>query len=108
MQNSLQLVCINNVKKYYALYNSIYFTATASYRLLPDIQITEPITGKLAEKFQDCFSPGVIELMKNSRGELEAKVKNARYDSCSRNVFRHDDLKKCVQLGRVPDHFICK
>ncbi|XP_058805680.1 DNA-directed RNA polymerases I and III subunit RPAC1 [Phymastichus coffea] len=80
--------------------------ATASYRLLPDIQIMEPITGKAAEKFRDCFSPGVIELVKNGKGEVEAKVKNARYDSCSRNVFHHDELKKCVKLGRIPDHFI--
>jgi hypothetical protein len=61
----------------------------------------------MAERFKNCFSPGVIELVEISKGVVEARVKNARYDSCSRNVFRHDDLKDCVQLGRVPDHFIC-
>ncbi|KAJ8673755.1 hypothetical protein QAD02_005017 [Eretmocerus hayati] len=80
--------------------------ATATYRLLPDIQIVKPVRGELAERFKTCFSPGVIEIVETSKGVQEAKVKNARYDSCSRNVFRHDDLKDCVQLGRVPDHFI--
>lgn len=62
----------------------------------------------MAERFKNCFSPGVIELVYDSKGIAEAKVKDARNDSCSRNVFRHDDLKNCVQLERVPDHFICK
>ncbi|XP_011498616.1 PREDICTED: DNA-directed RNA polymerases I and III subunit RPAC1 [Ceratosolen solmsi marchali] len=80
--------------------------ATATYRLLPNIQIVKPIRGEMAERFKNCFSPGVIELVEISKGTVEAKVKDARYDSCSRNVFRHDDLKDCVQLGRIPDHFI--
>ncbi len=33
-------------------------------------------------------------------------VKDARNDACSRNVFRHDDLKNLVELGKVRDHFI--
>lgn len=66
------------------------------------------IKGDNAELLKTCFSPGVIELVENKKGEVEARVKNARYDSCSRNVFRHDSLKDCVQLSRVPDHFICK
>ncbi|OXU22981.1 DNA-directed RNA polymerases I and III subunit RPAC1 [Nasonia vitripennis] len=79
--------------------------ATATYRLLPEIQIIKPVRGEAAERFKSCFSPGVIEIVETTKGK-EARVKNARYDSCSRNVFRHDDLKDCVQLGRVPDHFI--
>ena len=33
-------------------------------------------------------------------------MKNARYDLCSRNVFRHEDLKDATKLTRVRDHFI--
>jgi len=40
-------------------------------------------------------------------GKKVAQVQDARYDSCSRNVLRYDDLAECVQLGRVKDHFIC-
>ena len=29
-----------------------------------------------------------------------------RYDGCSRNVFRHEDLKDCVELSKIRDHFI--
>ena len=36
----------------------------------------------------------------------EAFVKDARNDACSRNVFRHEDLKDSVELTKVRDHFI--
>lgn len=45
-------------------------SATASYRLLPEITLLKPITGKLAFKLKDCFSPGVIEI-DNVNGELK-------------------------------------
>ncbi|KAF7989994.1 hypothetical protein HCN44_008668 [Aphidius gifuensis] len=79
--------------------------ATATYRLLPDIQLKKKITGELAEKLQSYFSPGVIELVKTKDG-VEAKVKDARYDSCSRNVYGNDELKNSVDLGRISNHFI--
>lgn len=90
------------------LNNLLTFSATASYRLLPEIKITTPVRGEQAHRLKSCFSPGVIELVNHSKNGVEARVKNARYDSCSRNVFRYDDLKDAVQLSRVPDHFICK
>lgn len=36
--------------------------ATASYRLLPEITILQPVEGEAAERLKRCFSPGVIEL----------------------------------------------
>ena len=36
--------------------------ATASYRLLPDITLLEPVEGEAAEELRQCFSPGVIEV----------------------------------------------
>ena len=41
-------------------------------------------------------------------GDVVARVANARADSCSREVFRHEELKDCVKLSRVRDHFICE
>ena len=41
-------------------------------------------------------------------GEDEAYVADARLDTCSREVFRHDSLKNKVRLSRVRNHFICK
>ena len=37
-------------------------TATASYRLLPEITITKPCEDELADKLADCFSEGVIKV----------------------------------------------
>ena len=37
-------------------------TATASYRLLPEITILKPCTDELAEKLVKCFSKGVIKI----------------------------------------------
>ena len=36
----------------------------------------------------------------------EARVVNARLDSCSRNVFRYPELAKRVDCSKVSDHFI--
>ncbi|XP_011860006.1 PREDICTED: DNA-directed RNA polymerases I and III subunit RPAC1 [Vollenhovia emeryi] len=84
--------------------------ATASYRLLPAIQLTKPVRGEDADLLQSCFSPGVIEVVEQETNSgqkyREARVKNARYDSCTRNFYRHDQLKNCVELSRIKNHFI--
>jgi DNA-directed RNA polymerase I and III subunit RPAC1 len=78
--------------------------ATASYRLLPTIDIVgdEPIVGEQAKRFQKCFPPGVIGI--DSKGA--AFVKDARQDTVSREVLRYDEFKGRVKLGRRRDHFI--
>ncbi|XP_033226860.1 DNA-directed RNA polymerases I and III subunit RPAC1 [Belonocnema kinseyi] len=80
--------------------------STAFYRLMPRITLLKPVKDELAERLKSCFSPEVIEIVPSKSGGTEAKVKNPRYDSCSRNVERHEDLKDCVLLEREPDHFI--
>jgi DNA-directed RNA polymerase I and III subunit RPAC1 len=37
-----------------------------------------------------------------------ARVANARLDTFSREIFRHEKLKKAVRLARVRDHYICE
>ena len=39
-----------------------FFTATASYRLLPEITIVKPCEEELADKLVGCFSEGVIRV----------------------------------------------
>lgn len=102
--------------------------ATASYRLLPTITITEPILGDDALKFQKCFPQGVIGIepftkedekniknklgkdydgrYDNKIGEKKAVVEDAMKDTVSRECLRHDEFNKKVKLGRVRDHFI--
>ncbi len=77
--------------------------ATAFYRLLPEITLNRTVKGEEAVKLQKCFSPGVIEL---EGSKQKAVVRDARYDACSRNIFRHEDLKDAVTLSKVRDHFI--
>lgn len=64
--------------------------------------------GEAAVRLQKCFSPGVISLEETDDGRKVARVKNARYDMSSRNVYRYEDLKDSVVLGKIEDHFICK
>ena len=94
--------------------------ATATYRLLPSITITQPILGPDAQKFQQCFPPGVIALERvtpsdaisdnpayhNREGDEKAVVKDPMRDTVSRECLRHDEFKGKVKLGRVQDHFI--
>ena len=81
--------------------------ATASYRLLPTIDLKEPIRGAAAKRFQKCFPPGVIGVeKKDGNEEEEVVVKDTFRDTVTREVLRHDEFKDKVKLGRVRDHFI--
>ncbi|XP_061600958.1 DNA-directed RNA polymerases I and III subunit RPAC1 [Cololabis saira] len=95
--------CVKGVGKDHAKFSPV---ATASYRLLPEITILEPVEGEKAERLKRCFSRGVIDLEENVNGKKVAKVVNSRLDTCSREFIRHSDLKDLVKLGRVRDHFI--
>ncbi|XP_067941700.1 DNA-directed RNA polymerases I and III subunit RPAC1-like [Watersipora subatra] len=99
----LRLECVKGIGRDHIKFSPV---ATASYRLLPEITLTEPIVGESAHDLQGCFSEGVIAIKKNEQGEDEAYVANARLDTCSREVFRHEKLKNKVKLSRVRDHFI--
>lgn len=104
----IRMVAIKGVGKDHAKFSPV---ATAYYRLLPEITLKERVRGEAAERLQRCFSPGVIDLVEakseNGSGiEKEAVVKNARYDGCSRNVYRYDDLKDVVSMNKISDHFI--
>ncbi|XP_063235461.1 DNA-directed RNA polymerases I and III subunit RPAC1 isoform X1 [Bacillus rossius redtenbacheri] len=98
----LKLHAVKGVGKDHAKFSPV---CTAYYRLLPEITLTREVSGEQAERLQTCFSPGVIGLEERN-GRKVAKVINARYDTCSRNVFRYDDLKDSAKLTRVKDHFI--
>lgn len=82
--------------------------ATASYRLLPHIDITKRIPPELCSKFAACFAPGVIEEFEDEDGTQNVRVANARKDTVSREVLRHAEFADSVKLGRIRDHFICE
>ncbi|KAM3852656.1 DNA-directed RNA polymerases I and III subunit RPAC1 isoform 2-T2 [Vipera latastei] len=94
--------CVKGIGKDHAKFSPV---ATASYRLLPEITLLQPVEGEAAERLKKCFSSGVIEI-EEIRGKKVARVANARLDTFSREIFRHDDLKNLVRLARVRDHYI--
>lgn len=77
--------------------------ATASYRLMPEINITGDIEGADAVKFQKCFPEGVVEI---DQATGKPVVVDPRKDTVSREVLRHPEFEGKVKLGRKRDHFI--
>lgn len=102
---SLQMHAILGIGQDHAKFSPV---APASYRILPTITILEPIEGPDAEKFKKCFPSGVIKVVKDpsAQGGKRAEVRNARYDTVSRECLRHDEFKDKVRLGRRRDHFL--
>jgi len=94
--------CVKGIAKDHVKFQAV---ATASYRLLPEIILKKPVTGEMAHRLKSCFPKGVIKV-DSVGGEDVARVANCRRDTCSREVLRHSDLKECVELTRVKDHFI--
>ncbi|KAF7277870.1 RNA polymerase I and III subunit C [Rhynchophorus ferrugineus] len=98
----LKLFAVKSNGKDHAKFSPV---ATAFYRLLPEIKIVKPVEGEAAYRLQQCFSPGVIGVRSEGDKKL-AVVKDARYDTSSRNIFRYDDLKDAVVMSKIQDHFI--
>lgn len=96
---SLRAHCILGEGSDHAKFSPV---STASYRLMPVIDIKEPIKADDAKKFQKCFPLGVIGINDND----EAYVLDSRKDTVSREVLRHKEFDGKVKLGRRRDHFI--
>lgn len=95
----LKLFAVKGIGKDHAKFSPV---ATAFYRLLPEITLDKKFHGKDAFLLQQCFSPGVIGIDDNDC----AFVKDSRYDTCSRNVYRYPHLAEGVTMSRIRDHFI--
>ena len=101
---SLRCHCVKGIGMDHAKFSPV---ATASYRLLPHIDIKRKITGADAKKFQKCFPKGVIKLEEDATSkDVMAVVADPMKDTVSRECLRHDEFKDKVKLGRVRDHFI--
>lgn len=96
---SLRVHCILGVGADHAKFSPV---STASYRLLPHINLMKDFTGESAKRLQGCFPEGVIGIDADGK----AFVKDARKDTVSREVLRYDEFKNDVKLGRIRDHFI--
>jgi len=81
--------------------------ATASYRLMPNIELMRPVYDEKAKELM-IYEPGVFCLEKCQDGihRVEAKVKNCYACTMSRNYMRDEELKDSVRITRIPNHYI--
>lgn len=96
--------CRKGIGKDHAKWSPV---CTATYRLMPDIQLKRPIVGDDAEKLAAMFSPGTIKVIPaTKKAPKQAVVADPRKDSVTRECLRHAEFAESVQLGRIKDHFI--
>jgi DNA-directed RNA polymerase I and III subunit RPAC1 len=100
---SIEMRCVKGIGKEHAKWSPV---GTASYRLLPEVVLTEPVKGELAHKLKACFASGVIEVERGPDGVEFAVVANSRASTSSREVHRHPELADSVVLRKKRDHFI--
>lgn len=86
--------------------------ATASYRLMPQIQLLQPVYDELAEEL-DIYEPGVFRIVPCTEPQelqaghkKKAVVDNPYACTMSRNFMRNEVLKESVNITRIPNHFI--
>jgi DNA-directed RNA polymerase I and III subunit RPAC1 len=99
---NLKAICVKGIGQDHAKFSPV---CTASYRLLPEIVLTEPVLGDRAERLATCFSPGVI-VVDEMDGVKQAKVANPRLDTCSREVLRHE-VAYSSHMTSASDYSVC-
>lgn len=96
-----------SIGKDHAKYSPV---ATASYRLMPHVQLLEPVYDELAKELAYLYEPGVFDVVPvdddDEEHECQAIVVNPYASTMSRNYMRNPILKKAVQVSRIPNHFI--
>jgi DNA-directed RNA polymerase I and III subunit RPAC1 len=85
--------------------------ATASYRLMPRIELLEDVYDELAEELAYVYEPGVFEVVPTDKSDppgTKKKVRLCNPYACtmSRNYMRDPRLEKAIRMSRIPDHFI--
>jgi DNA-directed RNA polymerases I and III subunit RPAC1 len=105
----LEAHCRRGIGKDHAKFSPV---ATASYRLMPKIEILHGIYDELAQELVHVYEPGVFDLVPTNRKtdppgtRVKAKVVNPYASTMSRNFQRHPELARCIKMGRIPHHFI--
>jgi DNA-directed RNA polymerases I and III subunit RPAC1 len=86
--------------------------ATASYRLMPQITIVQPIYDQDAEELVHVYEPGVFDLVPTEleidppHTKVKARLINPYACTMSRNYMRHPILEQSIRMTRLSDHFI--
>ena len=99
----LEAWCEKGLGKTHAKWSPV---CTASYRLLPEVRLLEPITGDDAKALKDMCPMGVFDIEDMGNGQTAAKAARPRNCSMCRECVRYPGWEKRVELARVKDHFI--
>ena len=100
----LEAHCRKGIGKDHTKYSP---SATASYRLLPQIDFKEPLRGDLAEELKGMCPMNVFDIEDlGSKGGKTAVVARPRDCTMCRECIRQEEWTDRVQLKRVADHFI--
>lgn len=86
--------------------------ATASYRLMPKVELLQPVYDDDADELVHVYEPGVFELVSTDPAsdppgtQRKAQVCNPYATTMSRNYMRHPQLADKIRMTRISDHFI--
>jgi len=94
--------CCKGIGRDHAKFSPV---ATASYRLLPEIKLTENIKGSKAKELVEKCPMKVFDI-EDIGGERIARVANPRNCTMCRECIREPGWDKLVKLRRKKDHFI--
>lgn len=102
----LKLLAMKGIGKDHAKFSPV---ATAFYKLQNEITLKRDFYDDEAERLAECFSPGVIGIVVDTQSRRKkAVVVDARRDTCSRQIYMHEELARDVELKKQRDHFICE
>ncbi|TDH72057.1 uncharacterized protein CCR75_009227 [Bremia lactucae] len=99
---ALEAHCRKGVGKDHAKFSPV---STASYRLMPQVELTEKINGADALRLVEDCQVGVFDI-EDLGGISTAVVKDQRACTMCRNCIREPGREKKILLGRQSDHFI--
>ncbi|RLN66419.1 hypothetical protein BBJ28_00016536 [Nothophytophthora sp. Chile5] len=99
---ALEAHCRKGVGKDHAKFSPV---ATASYRLMPHVELTEAVEGDDAKRLVEECQMGLFDI-EDMGGVPTAVVKDQRACTMCRNCIREPGWNEKIRLGRQSDHFI--
>jgi DNA-directed RNA polymerase I and III subunit RPAC1 len=103
---AVEMHAVKGVGKDHAKFSPV---ATASYRLLPAVQLLEPVYDDDAEELaarSKVFD--AVPCTDGSGHKLQAVASRPRLCNMSREILRDPKFAEKVHISRVNDHFICE
>eukprot|EP00971_Amphidinium_carterae_P141127 2796612-Amphidinium_carterae.1 len=101
---SCECQCEKNIGREHAKWSPV---ATASYRLLPHIQLKKPIKDAVAEQLKRTCPVGVFDIEDLAGGGKQAVVANPRRCTTCRECLESFDADAHgLVLGKIKDHYL--